>query len=101
MQHDVHPNPTQRERRSYPFLVVLQADIVDESMKIVAPLIPAAAYAGQSRLLPVVEHDGQRYGVMFHLLTHMPSRWLKHPVGSLAAWRDDLSRALDWLFFGV
>jgi hypothetical protein len=28
-------------------------------------------------------------------------RFLRHPVGSIAQYREDLTRALDWLFFGI
>ncbi len=35
------------------------------------------------------------------LMTTVSARALRRPVGSIAAWRDDISRALDWLFFGI
>jgi hypothetical protein len=35
------------------------------------------------------------------LITHLPGHLLRHPVGSVAKFRDDLSWALDWLFFGI
>lgn len=101
MQHDVYANSTQGERRSYPFRVVLQADIDEEAMKIVASLVPVSAVPNRSRLLSIVEHNGQSYGVILHLMTHVPARRLKRPAGSLSAWRDDLTQALDWLFFGI
>ena len=101
MQHDLFANPYQRLRRAYPLLVLMQADIVEGPSKVVAPAIPAAAVAAPSRLLPVISHDGARYAVMVAQMTNMPARALGRPVGSVAAWRDDLTRALDWLFFGI
>jgi hypothetical protein len=35
------------------------------------------------------------------LLGLVPARFLRHPIGSIAQHRDDLTRALDWLFFGI
>jgi hypothetical protein len=51
--------------------------------------------------VPIGQHDGQNYAVLFNLITHLSARLLCHPVGSIARCRDDLTRALDWLFFGI
>jgi hypothetical protein len=51
--------------------------------------------------VPIVEHNGRRYAILFNLMTNLSSRLLRHPVGSIAQYHDDLSRALDWLFFGI
>jgi len=52
-------------------------------------------------MLPIVDHGDQRYVVVFNFVTNMPARLLRHPVGSIAHYRDDLTWALDWLFFGI
>jgi hypothetical protein len=31
----------------------------------------------------------------------IPTRLLRHPVGSIAAYQKDIVRALDWLFCGI
>jgi hypothetical protein len=100
MQHDLFANPNRRERLGFPFIVDLQADTVDSAYRIIAPLTAASPRAPITRLLPIVEHEGQRYAVLFSLMTSLSARLLRHPVGSIAPWRDDLTRALDWLFFG-
>jgi hypothetical protein len=50
---------------------------------------------------PLVRHDGEQFIVIMRLLGLLPIRLLRHPVGSIAQYRDDLTRALDWLFFGI
>ena len=50
---------------------------------------------------PVIRHDGDAFIVMMRLLGMVPTRLLRQPVGSIADYWDDLSRALDWLFFGI
>jgi hypothetical protein len=52
-------------------------------------------------LVPVVEHAGATYAVILTLMTNIPDRLLREPVGSIAHYRDDLARALDWLFWGI
>ena len=102
MQHDLFVNPSRRGRAVYPFVVVLQAEVVEADTRIVAPLTATAAIATpRSRALPLVSHDGREYAVMMRLMGVLPARQLRHSVGTIAQYRADLTRALDWLFFGI
>jgi hypothetical protein len=101
MQHDLFANPNRRIISAYPLVVALQANVVEGQTQVVAPLISLSTAVPKSRLLPIVDHDGAGYAVAFGLITHLSSRLLRHPVGSIARYRDDLTRALDWLFFGI
>jgi hypothetical protein len=96
MQHDLFVNPGRRTRAIYPLVVVLQADVVDADTRIVAPLTTTIIVPNPpTRVLPLVSHAGRDYvGVL-------PARQLRQPVGSIARYRDDITRALDWLFFGI
>jgi hypothetical protein len=100
MQHDLFVHPNRRVRVSYPLIVVLQADVAEGVDRIVAPL---AHFAGgpSSRMRPQVWHNGGEYVVIVRLLGIVPIRILRHQVGSIAQSRDDLTRALDWLFWGI
>lgn len=101
MQHDLYANPNHRIRSIYPFVVQLQANIVEGHDRIVAPLTPADVMPGAvSRIRPRVRHDNQDYVVVMRLMGPLPTRLLRHQVGSIAPWRDDINLALDWLFFG-
>jgi hypothetical protein len=101
MQHELFANPSRRARSVYPLIVALQANIVGGESEMIAPLTPVTQSTPASRLPPIVEHGRCRYGVMFPLMTNLSARLLRHPVGSIAQFRDDLTRALDWLFFGI
>jgi hypothetical protein len=46
-------------------------------------------------------HDGQSYVVMMRLLGFLPVRQLGSSIGSIAEHRDDITSALEWLFFGI
>src|SRR4051794_31810378 len=98
MQHRLFVNPNRHGRSSYPLVVVLQADVAEGSERIVAPLSRAEGEM-PSRLRPIVLHDDVAFMVMMRLLGILPDRLLRHPVGSIAHYREDLTRALDWLFF--
>jgi toxin CcdB len=102
MQHDLFLNPSRRGRAVYPFVVVLQADVVEADTRIVAPLATTDVIATpHSRALPLVSHDGHDYVVMMRLLGVLPARHLRQCIGSIASHRDDITRAADWLFFGI
>jgi toxin CcdB len=101
MQHDLFANPNRRARVLYPLIVALHANVVDGPNAMIAPLTLVTARTPNSRLLPVVEHEGARYAVVFTLMTALSTRRLLDPVGSIAHYRDDLIRAIDWLFCGI
>lgn len=104
MQHDLFRNPNARSRAAFPFVVVLQADLAaDGETRLVAPVAPHVGplASGVSRALPVIEHDGGQYAVALHLISALSRRQLRQAEGSLARYRDDITRALDWLLWGV
>jgi toxin CcdB len=103
MQHDVFANPAPRTRGAFPFIAVLQADLSAEGRsRIIAPMAPRAAMPGAAGcLLPVVRHDGRAFLLAVELMTSLPIGALRNKLGSIATYRDDITRAIDWLFTGV
>jgi toxin CcdB len=99
----VFANPAPGTCRAFPFITVLQADLAGEGPgRIVAPLAPRAAMPGAvGRLLPTVTHDGAEFLLALEPMTSIPGKALRHKLGSIAAHRDDIIRALDWVFSGV
>ena len=103
-QHEVFVNPDQRNRSSYPYVAVLQSDLTEGDRRIVAPLArrmgPFATV--RSRGAPAVCCAGIDLVVVLAMLGTVPvARLSSDPVGSIAAFRDDITRGLDWLFFGI
>ncbi len=103
MQHELYANPNARSREPYPYIVVLQADAADGESRLIAPLAPHTGpfTSAVSRALPVIEHDGRRYAVALPIISTMARNRLTTAVGSIAQHRAEISRALDWLFFGI
>jgi toxin CcdB len=103
MQHDVFANPAPRTRAAFPFIAVVQADLSAEGRsRMVAPMAPRAAMPGAAgRLLPIVRHDGHAFLLAVELMVSLPVTALRDPLGSIAAHRDDITRAVDWLFTGI
>jgi toxin CcdB len=103
MQFDVHLNPIPRDRKMRPFVAILQSDVSQSGPeKIVAPLVRLAGPVDIiGRATPVVNVAGERFLLHTPGLSGMPAGRLKSPVGSIAAHRDRIVDALDWLFLGI
>ncbi len=54
-----------------------------------------------ARLSPIVQHGGQAFYLVLPLIGLLPRNRLTKPVGTIRAYRDDIVRAIDWLFTGV
>ncbi len=88
--------------RGGPLVVDLQTDLIGiDASRVVAPLREAGRYAAFPGLTPTVEVDGASWIVRVPELAAVPGAELREPVGSLAAHRDVLKRALDILIDGV
>ncbi|WP_158742557.1 CcdB family protein [Acidisphaera sp. L21] len=100
MQHDVFVNPGPRTRLTQPYLAVLQSDVAEGLQRFVCPLfVPHAAM--RTKTVLVVHVHNADYLLPLEQMTAFPTRHLRRPVGSIAAYRDDIVAALDWLFTGI
>ena len=101
-QFDVYENPNEETNQTVPYLLDLQADLLDNlATRVVAPLIPAALMGG------AVKHLNPRFMVKDNVvfmstaeLAGVPINALGERVGSLREQRDEIIAALDFLFTG-
>jgi toxin CcdB len=102
-QFDVFENPVIAARRAYPWIVVLQSDLASASLeRIVAPLVPRAAYPRvPGRLTPVVKVEGVDHILMTSSLAGIAARDLGPRIDTLGHSRLEILSAIDYLFFGV
>jgi toxin CcdB len=102
-QFEVFPNPIVRARPSYPFVVVLQADVARIGCeRAVAPVASRAAFPAISgRLTPIITIRQDEFVLLVTSLTAIPVQSFGRAIASLADRRDDILAALDYLFFGV
>jgi toxin CcdB len=102
-QFEVFANPVVRARSSYPFVVVLQANMAQSGReRAVAPAAPRAALPVIANLLtPIMTIERNEFVLLVTLVTTIPAPSLGRAVASLADRRDDILAAIDYLFFGV
>jgi toxin CcdB len=101
-QFDVHRNPFPRSRERQPFLVVLQSDLISQSLDtvVVAPLEAAGGGKFADRLNPAVTIDDRSFVLIAQELVTVRKSVLGAPRGSLGHERDHILAALDLLFTG-
>lgn len=88
--------------RSGQVVVDLQTDLIGlDASRIVAPLRLAGTYAAFPGLTPQVEVAGESYIVRVQEMAAVPGTELGTRIGTLAAERDALKRAVDMLIDGV
>jgi toxin CcdB len=102
-QFDVFANPDKGSQARIPYVVSLQSDLLDTLQHyVVAPLRATkdATVIPLLRLNPCVTVESDAFYVRMQDLATVPRATLKRPVANLAAQRDELLAALDFLFTG-
>ena len=102
-QFDVHRNTDTEGRKRAPFLVVIQSDFLsDLQTRVAAPLVLAEKFGTPvSRLNPTFKVADRAVVLSIGELAAIDRRELGEGVASLAASRDDIIAALDFLFTGI
>jgi toxin CcdB len=101
-QFDVIENPNRAARSTFPFVVVVQSDVSSNSKTaVVAPITPRAKAPAADRAVLPVEIKGEPYAVLMHGLAALPIQPRTKPVAQLPEIRDQLPRAIDYLFLGM
>ena len=102
-QYDVFDNPIPQARRAFPFIAILQSEIVDTGRdRIVAPLVPRTRMSGTvGRLTPLVKVADVDHVLLVPRMTAIAATDLRAVKDRLTAYREDIVAALDFLFLGV
>lgn len=103
MQFDVYKNQNPASRERFPFVLDVQADLLDGlETRVVVPLAPRDFFEGKTltRLMPVVEIQGQEYFAITPQISGIAKRELGRCVANLASARADFVSALDLLLTG-
>jgi len=102
-QFDVYLNPNAESNRSIPYLLDVQADLLDVlATRIVIPLHTMASMPKPARHLnPTLEINGEKFVLSTAELAGVPTAMLGKPIDNLKAYREDMIAALDFVFTGI
>jgi toxin CcdB len=102
-QFTVYRNKSQRTKSTFPLLVDVQSDLLEQlRTRVVIPLTKTAALAKKplSNLTPTLKFDGETYVLMTPQLAGVARTDLGAPAGSLAEQRQLIVAAIDFLLMG-
>ena len=102
-QFTVYRNKSQRTKATFPFLVDVQSDLLDQlHTRVVVPLTKTSALAKRplGNLTPALQFDGETYLLMTPQLAGVARTDLGALTGSLAEQRQTILAALDFLILG-
>lgn len=103
-QFAAHKNTNPTTRRTYPFLLDIQSDLLSElQTRVVVPLAERRAVSGAAveNLMPLVEVGGKTYIAMVPQLAGVARAELGAVVETCEASRQDVVAALDFLITGI
>jgi len=102
-QFDVYLNPNRSTRQAIPYLLDVQADLLDSlTTRVVVPLLRAEIMGlSASKLNPKFTINNTVVVVSSAELAGVSIRSLGEKVASLKAQRDEIIAALDLLFTGI
>lgn len=102
-QFDVYRNPAAASAEDMPFLLDVQSDLLAGlATRVFVPLVRLDVMPGTPAavLNPVLEVEGSRYLLLTQELAGIPLKRFKRPVANLAAERETVLRALDFIISG-
>jgi len=102
-QFTVYRNKNPRTKATFPLLVDVQSDLLEDlQTRVVIPLSKAAALAKRpvSHLMPVLKFEGEAYALTTPELAGVARNDLGPVAGSLAERRDVILAAMDFLVRG-
>lgn len=103
-QFDLYVNTDQDTNKIYPYFVDIQNELLDTlNSRVVIPLTPIlkSDKSYPKNLCPVIEIKNKKFALLTHQLTSVSVSFLKEKEISLAASRDDILAAIDFLVTGI
>jgi len=102
-QFSVYRNKNPASKATYPFLVDVQSNLLEDlRTRVVVPLSKVASLARKpvSQLTPLLQFEGDTYVLVTPQLAGIPRSELGAVSGSLSDRRDTIVAALDFLLTG-
>ncbi len=102
-QFDVYLNPNTETNHNIPYLVDVQADLLDVlATRIVIPLHTMTSMPKPARHLnPILEISDERFVLSTAELAGIPTAMLGTPIDNLKTYREDVIAALDFVCTGI
>lgn len=103
-QFDVYLNPNKRSKKTVPYLVDVQNELLDDlASRVVVPLAKSRSMNNDSidRLTLSVTFKDEDLLLLVPQLAAISASALSEPIGSIASLRNEIIAAIDLLVTGI
>lgn len=103
-QFTVYENSNNATKKIYPYLLDIQANLLDAlRTTVVIPLCPASLVSGAaiSKLCPVLTIDRKEYVALTQQIAGIDRKLLGKEICNLCSYRSEIIEALDFLISGI
>ncbi|MDD5579758.1 MAG: CcdB family protein [Methylobacter sp.] len=103
-QFTVYENSNNATKGIYPYLLDIQANLLDElRTTVVLPLYPASLVSGAaiSKLCPLLPIDRKEYVALTQQIAGIDRKLLGKEVCDLSEYRSEIMAALDFIISGI
>ncbi len=103
-QFSLYRNRNPASRTRYPLLLDIQSDLLEQlATRAVVPLAPTGAARARSMrtLTPILKFEGKEFLMLTPQVAGIPARELGPVAGNLAADRNKIIAAVDFLVSGI
>jgi len=103
-QFRAYENPNKATRKTYPYLLDIQSNLLDElRTTVVIPLSPSALVgaAAITKLCPTLKIEGKNYVALTQQMAGVDRKILGKEVCDLSRYRSEIVVALDFIISGI
>jgi toxin CcdB len=103
-QFSLYKNANKATQKSYPYLLDIQSNLLDDlRTTVVIPLMPKrlAGNHTMSKLNPVIKIKSESFTVMTQNLAGIDRNALGEDVGDLSQYRAEIIAAIDFVLSGI
>lgn len=103
-QFTAYENSNQVTKKTYPYLLDIQSNLLDElRTTVVIPLMPVAVVGNTviSKLCPVVEIENKKYVALTQQLAGIEKKLLGAEVCDLSQYQTEIISALDFIISSI
>ena len=103
-QFAVYKNEDKATRKTYPYFLNIQNNLLDElNSRVVIPfsLLATVKHRDAKKLCPIMMIERKEYILLTHQITAVPKSLLKKEVTELSSSRTEIITAIDLLITGI
>lgn len=103
-QFSVYKNDDKTTRKTYPYFLNVQNDLLDElNSRVVIPFSTPGSikHRDAKKLCPLIKIGDKEFVLLTHQITTVPEAFLKSRVTEVETFRSEIISAIDLLFTGI